>query len=210
MGNNPVDRLSELYAGSGIYVRFYVWARVKLLKLDYYARLLPDSGLLIDIGCGRGVMANYLSLRFPDSQVIGIDLDHERIDVALGTVGERKNIDFLWEDARNWALPGCTGVAMTDFLHHVSPRDQELVLGNVFHSLEAEGVLLVAEIDPTAKPFHRYWASYLADRVLYPFSRSHYRRPREWESVLSGIGFSVETIKIRNPLFAAALYVCRK
>ena len=119
MGNSLSDKLGKLYAGLGIYVRFYVWARAKLLNLDYCSQFFPHNGLLIDVGCGRGVMVNYLSLRFPDSQVIGIDPDHKRIDVALKTVGKRKNITFLLKDARDWAFPSCTGVVMTDFLHHV-------------------------------------------------------------------------------------------
>jgi len=210
MGNNLSDKLSELYVGLGIYVRFYVWARTGLLKLDYYSEFLPHDGLLIDVGCGRGVMANYLALRFPDSQVIGIDLDHKRIDVALKTVGERGNISFLLKDARNWALPGCTGVIMTDFLHHVSRRDQEPILQNVFHNLESGGVLLISEVDPTARPLYRYWASSLSDRVLYPLARSCFRKPCDWENILARVGFTVKATKFWNPVFGGILYVCQK
>ena len=208
--NNVTDQLPELYAGLGIHVRFYVWARAKLLDLDYYAQFLPHNGVLVDIGCGRGVMANYLSLRFPDAQVVGIDLDQERVDVALRTVGKRKNITFLSRDARDWALPDSTGVIMTSFLHHISCRDQELVLSNVFQSLGKGGVLLIGEVDPAARPFYRYWTSWLSDRVLYPFSKSYFRKPRDWEGILSRVGFSMKTIKTRNPIFSGILYVCQK
>lgn len=210
MGNSLSDKLTKLYAGQSVYVRFYAKARPKLLNLDYYSQFLPHNGLLIDVGCGYGVMANYLSLRFPHSQVIGIDLDHKRIDVALKTVGKRKNITFLLKDARDWAFPSCTGVVMTDFLHHVPRGGQELILRKVFHSLGKGGVLLISEVDPTAKPFYRYWASYLSDRILYPFEKSHFRRPSAWEGYLSLLGFNVKTIKIRDPIFAPALYVCHK
>ena len=210
MGNSLGDKLSKLYAGQGIYVRFYVWARAKFLNLDYCSQFLPHNGLLIDVGCGYGVMANYLSLRFPHSQVIGIDLKHKRIDVALKTVGKRKNITFLLKNVMDWAFPSCAGVAMTDFLHHISRREQELILHKVFHSLGKGEILLILEVDPTTKPFYRYWASYLADRVLYPLSGICYRRPSDWERRLSNLGFSVKTIKIRNPIFAPILYVCHK
>ena len=210
MGNNLSDKLSELYEGLGIYVRFYVWARIRLLKSGYYSEFLPHDGLLIDVGCGRGVMANYLSFRFPDSQVIGIDLDHKRIDVALKTVGERGNITFLLRDARNWALPSCTGVIMTNFLHHVSRQDQELVLGSVFQSLEKGGVLLISEVDPTARPLYRYWVSYLSDRILYPSARSCFRKPCDWESILGRVGFTVKATKLWGPILGGILYVCQK
>lgn len=210
MKDNLRDKISELYAGLGVYVRFYVRARSRLLNLDHYAQFLPPAGLLIDVGCGRGIMANYLSLRFPDSQVIGIDLDPERIDVARKTIGERGNITFLLRDARDWALPDCTGVIMTDFLHHVSRRDQDLILTNVFQSLEPGGVLLIAEVDPTAQPVYRYWVSSLSDRVLYPSARSCFRKPCDWESNLSHLGFTVKSTRLRDPVFAGILYVCQR
>lgn len=210
MGSSLSDELTRLYTGVGAYAGFYAKARAKLLNLDYYAEFLPDSGLLIDFGCGYGVVANYLSLRFPASQVIGVDLDHKRINAALRTVGGRRSINFLLQDVRTWALPHCTGAIMIDFLHHIPRQDQEVVLHRVFDGLGKGGVLLISEVDPTAKPFYRYWASYLSDRVLYPFSRSCFQRPDDWEGYLSYLGFSIETIKLRDPVFAGILYVCRK
>jgi len=210
MGNSINNKLSKLYTGSDIYVRLYADTRAKLLKLDYYSQFLPTNGLLIDIGCGYGVVANYLSLRFPDIQILGIDLDSKRINDALKTVGKRKNITFLLKDAKEWDLPRCTGVLMTDFLHHVSSQDQELILRQVFNRLENDGVLVISEVDPTARPFYRYWASYLSDRALYPLSRSYFRKPHDWQNTLSHIGFSVKAIKIHSYLFAGIVYICQK
>ena len=48
--------LNQLYRGLDAYVSFYVWARAKLLDLDYYAQFLPHTGVLVDVGCGRGVV----------------------------------------------------------------------------------------------------------------------------------------------------------
>lgn len=210
MRNILNEKLSGLYAGQSIGVRFYANVRPKLLNLDYYAQFLPDNGLLVDVGCGYGVMANYLALHFPHSQVIGIDLDRKRIDAALKTVGKRKNITFLLKDARDWAFPGCTGVTMTDFLHHVPRSEHEPILRHVFQSLENGGILLILEVDTTAKPFYRYWTSYLSDRVLYPGSRSFFRSPPDLQSSLSNLGFSVKIIKVWNPIFAPVLYICHK
>jgi trans-aconitate methyltransferase len=203
------NRLIELYAGLGVYTRFYVKVRRRLLNFSLYDKLLPSDGLLVDLGCGRGPLANYLSLRFPRSQVVGIDMDPKRIEIASRTVGERTNISFLTEDVRKWPLPACTGIVMTDFLHHVSRQDQELILHKAFSSLEEGGVLVISEVDASAKPFYRYWASYLSDIILY-FSKSHFRNAHDWHNTLSRLGFDVETVKTWNPLFAGLLLVCRK
>jgi len=208
--NSPVSELIRLYNAQHGYVSFYVRARSRLLRLDYYSEILPSRGLVIDVGCGYGVLANYLSLCAPDRQVLGIDLNHKRIGTALKTIGSRKNISFLTEDAARWVWPSCTGISMTDFLHHVYPPEQEIVLSKAFQSLQKDGVLLISEVDPTAKPSYRYWASYLSDRTLYPLSKIHFRKPSDWESALSCLGFNVRIIKPRNPIFGGILLVCRK
>lgn len=205
-----VSQLVRLYNGQHGYVSFYVRARSRLLTLDYYSDILPSQGLVIDVGCGYGVLANYLSLCAPDRQVLGIDLSSKRIGAALKTIGSRKNIGFLTEDAARWAWRSCAGISMTDFLHHVYPPEQEIVLSKAFQSLQKDGVLLISEVDPTAKPSYRYWASYLSDRVLYPLSKTYFRKPSDWENALSCLGFNVRIIKLRNPIFGGVLLVCRK
>lgn len=139
MRSSLVSKLVTLYAGQDIRVRLYVNGRLMLLRLDYYVGFLPDDGLIVDVGCGYGVLANYLSIYYPKSQIIGIDLNRRRIDAAIKTIGKRENITFLVEDAAQWAWPECTGIVMTDFLHHVTPPDQEKILQNASRSLEKGG-----------------------------------------------------------------------
>ncbi len=210
MKTNLVDELLKLYAGQDGWVKFYVRTRVRLLNIHHYSELLPHQGLIIDIGCGYGVLANYLSLHLSNNRILGIDLDHKRIAAANMTINNRKNITFRTEDAKESALPTCTGIVMTDFLHHVCPSDQRKILENAFRSLKKGGILVIAEADPGAKPFYRYWASYMSDRVLYPLSKSYFRKSEDWENILSSLGFKIEIVKLQNPVFAGILFICRK
>jgi 2-polyprenyl-3-methyl-5-hydroxy-6-metoxy-1,4-benzoquinol methylase len=210
VGNMSISELTKLYSGQSIWIRFYVWARARLLNIHRYEELLPHNGLIVDIGCGYGVLANYLSLCLSKNEILGIDLNHERIDSANMTIAGRKNITFRVENARDSVLPHCEGIVMTDFLHHVRPTDQLKILENVYFSLGKEGVLIISEADPGAKPFYRYWASYLSDRVLYPLSKSYFRNTSEWETILSRLGFKVTVVKLKNPIFAGVLFTCRK
>ena len=204
------SELIRLYESQNAYIRFYVGARARLLKLNYCLKFFPPQGLVIDVGCGYGVLANYLSLCVPDRQVMGIDLSSKRIAAARKTIGSRKNISFLTEDAARWGWPSCTGISMTDFLHHVPPPEQEIVLYKAFQSLQEDGVLVISEVDPTAKPVCKYWASYLSDRFLYPLTWSYFRKPSDLTGILSGLGFKVALINLRSRVFASVLYICRK
>ena len=176
--------------------------------LDYYSEGFSPQGLMIDVGCGYGVLADYLALKLRHIRVMGIDLNKTRVHVARRTIGSRSNIDFLTEDAARWTWPSCTGIAMTDFLHHVAPADQEAVLHRAFQSLEKDGVLLVSEVDAGARPLYRYWASYLSDRVLYPLSKSCFRRSSGWRDTLSRLGFNVRIVELWNPIFGGVAFVC--
>lgn len=210
MASEMLSELRRLYDGQNGYVRFYVSARSRLLRLDHYLEFLPHRGLIIDMGCGYGVLANYLSLCLPHARIVGIDLNKKRIDAARKTIGIRSGIDFLVEDAVQSVLPRCTGIAMTDFLHHIAPTDQEVVLDRAFQSLETDGVLLISEVNTDARPFYRYWASYLSDRVLYPLSKSFFRSGSAWSDALLRLGFSVRIVDLPNPVFGGIALVCRK
>lgn len=210
MVNRLVNDLVDLYTGQNIRVRSYVNGRVRILDLDSFTKHLPHEGVLVDIGCGYGVLANYLSLCYPNSQIIGLDLVNDRIKAANKTVGHRTNIMFLLQDARRWSWPGCAGITMTDFLHHIPKHDQQKIIETAFHNLTSGGALVISEVDPTARPLYRYWASYLSDRILYPLSRSYFRKPSEWEGILSHVGFNVKTIRLHKSIFAGILYVGQK
>lgn len=205
-----VSELIGLYQSHSPLVRFYVKARSRLLKLDYYLKFLPHQGLIIDVGCGYGVLANYLSLNLPHNQIIGIDLNKKRIDAALRTIGSRVNINYLIEDVTQWYWPSCAGIAMTDFLHHVTHDNQEIVLQKAFQSLEKDGVLLISEVDPTIKPVCRFWASYLSDRFLYPWTWSYFRKPADLTGIISRLGFKVQIVNLSDHIFAGVLYICHK
>jgi len=78
MPNNLYSKLADLYAGQGICVKLYVKVRTKFLNFDEYSDFLPQRGVIFDIGCGYGLLSNYLALRFPARKVIGIDLDQKK------------------------------------------------------------------------------------------------------------------------------------
>jgi ubiquinone/menaquinone biosynthesis C-methylase UbiE len=208
--NNLRNKLVSLYDDQDTYIKLYANMRSRLLKLNYYLDFLPSHGLIVDVGCGYGILANYLSLCCPDNTVLGIDLDRKRINAATKTIGKRENIFFAAVDATQWDWPSCTGIAMTSFLHHIKTDDQEIVLQKAFQSLEKGGILLILEVNKNEKPLYRYWASYLSDRILYPLSTSYFRESSNWYNILTHLGFHVRTEKLNNPIFSGVLFICQR
>jgi len=204
------DRLMKdvvnLYVDQDLYTRFYARIRSIFLNAEAYSHYLPNKGTIIDVGCGYGLLLNYLTLTCPSCSFVGIDLNRRRIDVASKTIKKRNNITFLLGDARYLNLPDCRAVLMVDFLHHIDFKDQTAILKRTYSNLNRGCVLIIAELDPTSEPLK---TGFIVDYILYR-AKSRFRTPSEWNRLLKSIGFRVKTVKKHIPLFARVLYVCYK
>ena len=66
-------------------VRAYCWARFWILRqrfLDEIGQYLPESGCVLDIGCGFGLFSLYYAATGPGRFVRGVDLSARRIAQA--------------------------------------------------------------------------------------------------------------------------------
>ncbi|MGI8422851.1 MAG: class I SAM-dependent methyltransferase [Chloroflexota bacterium] len=209
-------RLAELYSRQPAAVRLYVRLRLglRLLKANEFAELLPADGVILDCGCGYGLLANYLALDSDSRQVVGIDSDPARIAVAQATAFGRPNTSFRTGDLAGADLPMARGAVMTDFLHHLPYHTQSQVLGSVVRALEPEGILLIREVNPAHSPRWKYWCSVAAELLMYPRPgtvKLQNRQPDDLARELRALGLAVTYRQVdRGSPFAAIMYECRK
>lgn len=208
---NLTRELVALYGEFGPWRRFYTRFRIVLSHLDQVESYLPRVGRVIDVGCGYGVHANYLALAAPSRSVIGIDLNATRIAEAQRTIFDRRNISFVVADALNAILPECDGAFLSDFLHHLPSRAQENLLTRLYQLLSVGGTLVIQEVNTELS--WKYWFSYLADLIMYPFEEKlHNRSPENWIRVLEMVGFRdiVVLPGDAGTIFARVTYVAHK
>jgi len=77
-------------------VRAYCWVRFWILRqrfLDEIGQYLPESGPVLDIGCGFGLFSLYYAATAPARFVRGVDLNPRRIAMARRAAA-RLAIDF--------------------------------------------------------------------------------------------------------------------
>ncbi|MGC8874799.1 MAG: class I SAM-dependent methyltransferase [Chloroflexia bacterium] len=205
---SPEKMVAGLYGTAAPGVRAYVRLRPWILPFEAIDRSVPQRGLILDVGCGYGVLANWLALSARERFVVGIDRDVKRIVVAQRTVGNRTNIAFLVADALRVPLEAWDGIVLTDFLHHLPRPEQDRFLVEVHRRLRPCGVLAIREVGE--RPRWKHLMSRLADGVLYPGDRIAYRRPSELIAFLEGLGFAVEW-QPDHPgrPFCTYLYICR-
>jgi 2-polyprenyl-3-methyl-5-hydroxy-6-metoxy-1,4-benzoquinol methylase len=73
--------------------RLFVRARLWSAPLPRVAQLTQGT-VMLDVGCGHGVLCAMLALGFPDRTVVGIDPDPRKIDWARRSVGKLANTRF--------------------------------------------------------------------------------------------------------------------
>jgi 2-polyprenyl-6-hydroxyphenyl methylase/3-demethylubiquinone-9 3-methyltransferase len=107
--------LLELYRhadSQSFFDRAFIRARMRVLPLEELDRIVPKKGTIVEIGCGHGIISNYLALASNERRVVGIDIDPERIAIARGAANGRKNIEYFLGEFRNYPLAGAEMVIL--------------------------------------------------------------------------------------------------
>src|SRR5438445_8383663 len=83
-------------------VRAYCWVRIGILRqrfLDDIGQYLPESGPVLDIGCGFGLFSLYYAATAPARFVRGVDLNPRRIAIARRAAARLGIDNVVYEEA---------------------------------------------------------------------------------------------------------------
>jgi SAM-dependent methyltransferase len=157
------------------------------LLVDYVEHLGLD--LLLDLGCGTGVVAEMVLERATGSSVVGLDSSPAMLEIArrrLARFGGRARLleaDLAdVSDVSGLGLPGPFDAAVAvQSLHHLAAPALQPLLGWTRTVLKPGGWLLIADRVGVPAPelypaFHRYKAR-----------TGHSRNPSTWDEYLSDL-----------------------
>jgi SAM-dependent methyltransferase len=85
----------------GLAIRSQIWGdRIEAFLSWFAAANLPQPERIVDLGCDIGIQACFYAIRFPDSQVVGIDRCAKSIQCAkqLAAKLSVKNVEFVQAD----------------------------------------------------------------------------------------------------------------
>jgi ubiquinone/menaquinone biosynthesis C-methylase UbiE len=169
------DRRAATYDRSVLQPVFY--RPVQQATLHLAARHLPTPQRILDVGCGTGTLLRQAAQRFPDAQLVGVDLAGAMLAAADTATPAKLPIRFI--HARAERLPLADGVfdlvVSTMSFRHWS--DQPAGLAQVRRVLTPGGVLVLAEV--FAAPLRR---------TIVPIMRRHRDRvelPAEVKAMLA-------------------------
>ena len=211
-----LDSVLSHYPPMSLGSRLFLNLRWRLTPYSQMIERLPLQGSVLDLGCGHGLLSVAAALDSSDRQVVGLDHDARRIQVAQSAGQSVGNLQFRqggWEVAPRGPFQG---VAIIDVLHYLNPEEQRSVLRRSFEALAHGGTLLVREVDPQGGVIARWNQAYEKLATGIGFTRSKrktdhtFRTRGEWEKLLRDVGFSVHSERCSSALFADILYVCER
>lgn len=196
-----VDKTIDLYVD----VNWKKWfSKIRFWDAPYIEveKLVPERGLIYELGSGEGIFSNFMAISSQNRKVIGIELDRRRIREASRGV---RNTIFKQGDATKVKMKKSDAIVMFHLLHHLLSRDdQEKLLRKSVKALKKNGKLIIVEIDN--KPFLKYLISWITDHfiVAWLFEKKIYeqniffRRSEEWRKLLSEYGCRVKVSHLHS------------
>lgn len=207
-----LEEAARRYQEAGIF--HWELVRGKLRHDPLYFNLLrrgflPPEGLLLDLGCGRGILFSLLlaarDLRArgiypadwappaPGLTFHGIEGRPKTAEAARQALAGEAEIET--GDLRTAEFPTASAILLLDVLHYLPAADQEALLAKVAAALAPGGILLIRDADAAGG-----WR-FTATRAQERFSalarrhwrqRFHYRSAAEWRDLLTKLNLKVD------------------
>jgi len=206
-----------LYQDSPLWVRLHTRVRWNMCPFLKIAKWVPRRGRILELGCGHGLMANFLSLESAGREVLGTDISREKIASARKTIGERKNIGFERrgiQDSSNFKK-SWRCILILDVLYLLPLEKWKPVITQCYHALEKGGILLLKEqgTRPRLKYLLNLFQEFLAVCILHLTEGAVLTFPGQdaIENLLRKTGFSVKVKHIHKGFsHPHILFICQR
>lgn len=179
------DKIASLYESAFMGLNLYDDTYDAFLD-----RLPPSKSRILDIGCGPGNIAAYLSRSRPEFEIEGVDLSPNMVALA------RKNVPraaFQVMDGRliHQLKPGFQGIIAGFYLPYCPHEDRYTWLTNCWHLLAPDGIFYVSFVpgDPSDSGFQTGPGG---DRTYF-----HVHPLEDVIADLAGIGFVQLTVSTK-------------
>lgn len=89
---------------------------------DFFIEHMADGDSVLDVGCGYGAVSRSIASAYPNSRVVGVDQDREKLKLARSAVNP-SNLSFIEADAVISVPDGpWTVVVLSNVLEHIDDR----------------------------------------------------------------------------------------
>ncbi len=140
------DIIIKNYIYKGPVIEWYTRIKLKLENnYQIYNEIIPRKAKILDIGCGYGYLSMILGIISPERNILGVDFDEEKIEIAAHCMTKPPNINFSHQDITEFEFENYDVFIMSDVLHYLSDDNQFQLLKRCIHKLNTGGIILVRD-----------------------------------------------------------------
>lgn len=135
-----------LYGDEPWLTRLHVGVRWRTCPFQAVSRRVPPEGRILEIGCGHGVFSALLALQSDGREVVGTDVDGDKIRAASRAGAGVANLRF--DPAEPGDLPAgpWDAVCIIDVLYLIDRAGERALLEAAAAALAPGGVMVVKEM----------------------------------------------------------------
>ncbi len=141
----PALLYNYLYKSPIIEWYFRIKYRLERKNYDLYSRLLEDRQKIYDLGCGLGFLSYYLKIANPKREIIGVDYDKDKIELAANCYLRDEKMTFLSSPVENITPQNADAIFLMDVLHYLPENLQTHILETCAENLNENGILFIRD-----------------------------------------------------------------
>ncbi|WP_018345145.1 MMPL family transporter [Cytophaga aurantiaca] len=150
------NKILSSYIYKSPVLEWYYRIKVKLEKsYQPFDTLLPQKGLIYDLGCGYGFLDYFLNIKSPERTIIGVDYDGDKITVADNSYLKNSQLTFIESDVMALSIQHADAVVILDVLHYLSAENQKKLIRSAFEGLNTGGILIIRDGDSSQIKKHK-------------------------------------------------------
>ena len=206
----------RLYKGHGAGIRAFVRLRHLLSPLEILENWVSGEGKILDIGCGHGLFTNYMALKSPSRQVLGIDPSPTKIGAAKKTESLMPNVHYLLGEISDLSENGSfDAITIVDVLYLLPESKQREIMTDCYRLLSDSGTLILKTQD--TRPRWRYALTLVQEKIMvgagatFGDKNLHFMPVTKARRMLREAGFQVEYHRLPSRIFYPnVVFICRK
>lgn len=162
---------------------FQAFLKSTLVPLNDFNKKLPKNGLILDLGCGEGILTNLVSTIRPNCKIIGIDLDKKKIFKAKKN--SNRNCYFIngniFDELNKFT--NVSAIILNDVVHHINYENHQILISKCIKKLKPNGLFILKEVDKN--DYLDYKMTKYFDEKLYPNDKLCFRSKSEWIDIFN-------------------------
>jgi len=161
MNHSPKELVPLFFDGTGSsyerVVNYTTFGRDKFWKKQIVSKI--SGGRILDLACGTGILSRMIAKKLPSSEIIGVDITQNYLDIAEKNSSDFDNISYVLQDAEKLDLNKKFDFIVSSYIPKYCDA-KSLIVNCVKHLNPGGQIILHDFVYPKGKSMQILWNWY--------------------------------------------------